>query len=53
MRHLEELAQWIPALLHVVFEKSFRWHERTHVLVMLLVSGFGVPLKIAVEKDRP
>ena len=51
--HLEELAQRLPALAHLIFEEVLWWYERPDLLVVLLESALAVLLEVAFPEIVP
>lgn len=52
-RYLEEIAQWLPALAHLVLEQVLRGYERADLGVVFVEATLAVLLKVAFPEFGP
>lgn len=50
-RNIQERAQWRPAITHMILEKIFGGHERSHLIIMRLHTHDAVVFKVIVVED--
>ena len=50
---LEEIAQWLPALAHLVLEQVLRGYERANLGVVFVEATLAVLLKVAFPELGP
>jgi len=51
--NMQELTQRVPAIFNIVLQQSVLRHQRADMLVMPIISGFGIVREITIEKDFP
>lgn len=51
--HFEEIAQWLPALAHLVLEQVLRWYEGADLGVVFVEATLAVLLKVAFPEFGP
>lgn len=51
--HIEEIAQWLPALADSILQQSISRDQLSHALIMLLERAFSMKCEIALGEEAP